>query len=239
MQVREKVGKSRFTVFLQWFVAPEGRKVTSLKRRVQSHLARREMNKCMPVWHEARLQVKNLKIRQVRTTFGSCDVEHAVVARSKFPSQNVKDTTCSDHFWKLRCWKSGRRCGAKHISKSIVSTADGLGPLLDVQMSFCVAGARDCAPCHKWAKREGFVAVSTTTTTIRHTTLHYTTLHNSPLHYTTLHYTTLHYTTLHYTTPHYTTLHYISYSTLNYNTFHFTTLYYTKLHATLNHTTLH
>ena len=34
------------------------------------------------------------------------------------------------------------------------------GPLLDVQMSFRVAGARDSAPCQKWAKREGFVAVS-------------------------------------------------------------------------------
>ena len=34
------------------------------------------------------------KIHQVRTTFGSCDVEkvHAVVARSTFPSQNVKNT---------------------------------------------------------------------------------------------------------------------------------------------------
>ena len=31
-------------------------------------------------------------------------------------------------------------------------------PLLDVEASFCVAGARDSAPCHKWAKREGFVA---------------------------------------------------------------------------------
>ena len=29
-------------------------------------------------------------------------------------------------------------------------------------MSFCVVGARDCAPCQKWAKREGFVAVSKT-----------------------------------------------------------------------------
>ena len=36
----EKVGKSRFTVFFQWFVAQEGRKVGSLKRRVRSHLAR-------------------------------------------------------------------------------------------------------------------------------------------------------------------------------------------------------
>ena len=38
MQVREKVGKSRntvFYVFFQCFVAPEGRKVGSLKRRVR------------------------------------------------------------------------------------------------------------------------------------------------------------------------------------------------------------
>ena len=35
-------------------------------------------------------------------------------------------------------------------------------PILDVQMSFRVAGARDCAPRQKWAKRDGFVAVSKT-----------------------------------------------------------------------------
>ena len=35
MQVREKVGKSRNIVFFQCFVAPEGRKVGSLKRRVR------------------------------------------------------------------------------------------------------------------------------------------------------------------------------------------------------------
>ena len=39
-QMREKVGKSRGTVFFQCFVAPEGRKVGSLKRRVRSQLAR-------------------------------------------------------------------------------------------------------------------------------------------------------------------------------------------------------
>ena len=43
---------------------------------------------------------------------------HAVVARSTFGSQNVQNTPFSDHFWKLRCRKSARRCGAKHISKS-------------------------------------------------------------------------------------------------------------------------
>ena len=43
---------------------------------------------------------------------------HAVVARSTFPSQNVQNTPTSDHFGKLRCRKSARRCGAKHIFKS-------------------------------------------------------------------------------------------------------------------------
>ena len=60
---------------------------------------------------------------------------HAVVARSTFPSQNVQNTPFSDHFWKLRCRKSARRCGAKHISKSKVLKTDGLGPLFEVQMS--------------------------------------------------------------------------------------------------------
>ena len=65
---------------------------------------------------------KVYKTYQVRTTFGSCDVEkvHDVVARSTFRSQNVQNTPGSDHFWKLRCRKSARRCGAKHISKSKV-----------------------------------------------------------------------------------------------------------------------
>ena len=89
MQMREKVGKSRNTVFFQWFVAPEGRKVGSLKRRVRSQLARWEMKNCTPLWREAHFQDKMYKTHQVRTTFGSWDVEkvHAVVARSTFRSQ--------------------------------------------------------------------------------------------------------------------------------------------------------
>ena len=74
IQVREKVGKSRNTVFFQWFVAPEGRKVGSLKRRVRSHLVRREMKSCTPLWRED--------------------------ARSTFPSQNVQSTSASEHFYK-------------------------------------------------------------------------------------------------------------------------------------------
>ena len=41
-------------------------------------------------------------------------------------------------------------------------------PLLDVQMSFCVAGARDCAPCQKWPKRAGFVAFPKTMAGVGH-----------------------------------------------------------------------
>ena len=136
MQMREKVGKSRFTVFFQWFVAPEGRKVGSLKRRVRSQLARWDMKKCTPLWREAHFQVKMDKTLEDRTTFGSWDVEkvHAVVARSTFPSQNVQNTPVSDHFWKSRCWKSARRCGAKHISKSKCTKHRNLGPLLQVEM---------------------------------------------------------------------------------------------------------
>ena len=244
MQVREKVEKLRITVFLQWFVAPEGRKAGSLKRRVRSHLARWEMKSCTPLWREAQFKVKMYEAPHVPSTFGSCDVEkvhavvarstfrsqiaqntpwsehfwkltcrksarrcgvkhiakskcakhfsfgaflevemskkctplwreahfqvkmykthhsrttfgswdvekvHAVVARSTFASEKAKNTSCSDHFWKLRCRKSARRCGAKHVSKSKVQKADMYGALLD----------RECAPCQKWAKRDGFVA---------------------------------------------------------------------------------
>ena len=44
------------------------------------------------------------------------DKLRAAVARSTFRSQNVQSTSCSEHFWKLRCRKSSHRCGAKHIS---------------------------------------------------------------------------------------------------------------------------
>ena len=73
--------------------------------------------KCTPLWLEAHFEVKLCKTPGVRNTFGSWDVEivHAVVARSTFRSQNVQNTPTPDHFWKLRCGNSARRCGAKHI----------------------------------------------------------------------------------------------------------------------------
>ena len=107
--------------------------------------------KCTPLWREAHFEVKMYKTLGVRTTFGICDVEkvHAVVARSTFRSQNVQNTPCSDHFWRFGCRKSARRCGAKHISKSKVLKTDGLGPLLEVQMSKkCPKSARRCGAKH-------------------------------------------------------------------------------------------
>ena len=110
-------------------------------------------------------------------TFGSWGVEkvHAVVARSTFQSQNVQTTPFSDHFWKLRCRKSAPRCGMlwrkAHVQVKSKKT-EGYGTLLDVQMSFCVAGAGDCVPCQEW----GNVRVSEQFQI------------QSPLHYTTLHY---------------------------------------------------
>ena len=104
--MREKIGKSRFTVFFPMICGSGGSK---------SRLAK-------AAGAEPAGQMRHEKV-------------HAVVARSTFPSQNGQNTRGADHFWKLRCRKSARRCGAKHISKSKVLKTDGLGPLLEVEMS--------------------------------------------------------------------------------------------------------
>ena len=121
MQVREKVGKSRNNVFFQCFAASEGRKVGSLKQRVRSQLARLEIKSCTPLWREARFEVKSGKARRVQTTFGSRDIEkvHPVVARSIYGSKNVRNTSVSDHFWKLRCRKSA---GEAHVEVKMYKT---------------------------------------------------------------------------------------------------------------------
>ena len=103
MQMREKVGKSRNTVLFPMICGSAGPK---------SRLAK-------AAGAEPAGQTRDEKL-------------HAVVARSTFPSQNVQNTSASDHFWKLRCRKSARRCGAKHISKSKCTKHTSVGPLLEV-----------------------------------------------------------------------------------------------------------
>ena len=109
---------------LQWFVAPEGRKGGSPKRRAQSHLARWD-EKLHAVVAQSTFRSQNVESTPFSEHFRSWDDEkaHAIVAGSTFPRQKCKKLTVSDrfwkfHFWKLRWWKSARCCGAKHIFKS-------------------------------------------------------------------------------------------------------------------------
>ena len=62
--------------------------------------------KCTPLWREAHFEVKM-----------------------------YKNAPASDHFWQLRCRKSARHCGAKHILKSKCTKHTRFGPLLEVEMS--------------------------------------------------------------------------------------------------------
>ena len=193
---------------------------------------------------------------------------HAVVARSTFPSQNAQSTPRSDHFWKLRCRKSARRCGAKHISKSKCTKHTIFGPLLEVEMS------KKCTPLWRQAHFEvnmlkapgvrttfggsdvekvyAVVARSTFPSQNVQSTrgsdhfwrfrCRFASLHYTTLHSTTLHYTTLQDITLHYTPVHYITLRYtpVHSTRLNYITPHYITPHYAPLHYTsLHHISLH
>ena len=186
------------------------------------------------------------------------------MARSTFPSQNVQNTPWSDHFWKLRCRKSARRCGAKHISKSKCTKHTTFGPFFEVETS------KKCTPLWREARFQvnmyktlgvrttfGGSDVEKVHTVVARSTFRSQKVKNTrgsddfwrfrcSLRFASLHYTTLHYTTLHYTTVHYTTLHnttttttQLHSTTLHYTpTLNYTTLHYTTLHsATLHYTT--
>ena len=157
--------------------------------------------KCTPLRREAHVQVKMYKTPHVRATFGSCDVEkvHAVVARSTFRSQNVKNTTGSDHFWRFRCRFASLHCNTLHYTTLRSTTLHYITLHYTPQHYNC-----------------------NYTTTLHYTPLHSTTLHYTPLHSTTLHSTTLHYPTLHYTTLHSTTT---TTTQLHSTTLHYTQLH--------------
>ena len=186
----------------------------SARRCGAKHISKSKCTKkCMPLWPEAHFQVKMYKTLGVRTTFGSWDVEkvHAVVARSTFRSQNVKNTRGSDHFWRFRCRFASFRFTTLHYI-TLHSTTLHYSTLhyTPQHYNYNYRTTLHYTPLHS--------------TTLNYTTLHYTTLHYTPLHYITLHYTILPSTTLHYITLRYTPRHY-SYK-YNYTT----TLHYTPLH---------
>ena len=214
MQVREKVGKSRNTVFFRGFVAPEGWKVGSLKRRVRRHLGRWEMKSCTPLWREADFEVKRYKTLQDRTTFWSWDVGkvYSVVEQSTFGSN-------------------------MHVLK-----IEGFGALFEVEMlEKCTALWREAhleVKCVKnWGSRSTFGSwdVEKVHGVVARSTFRSQNVQNTRgsdhfwrfrCRFASLHYTTLHYTTLHSTTLHYTTLLQLH----NHTPLHSTALNYTTLH---------
>ena len=56
------------------------------------------------------------------------------MARSTFARQKVGNTSASETFWKFRCSKIARRCGAKHICKSKSRKHLSVGDILEVPM---------------------------------------------------------------------------------------------------------
>ena len=122
-------------VFLQWFVAQEGPKVGSQKRRVRSqreaHFKANGQNTSASdhFWKlRCRKSARRCGAKHIskskctkHTMFGpllEVEMPKKCSAQTTFPRQNAQSTQGSDHFWQLRCRKSARLCGAKHVSKS-------------------------------------------------------------------------------------------------------------------------
>ena len=202
MQVREKVEKSRNTVFFQCLVSPEGRKVGSLKRRVRSHLGRWEIKNCTPLWGKAHLEAKG------------------------------KNTSCSELVWKFRCRKSARRCGAKHFEVKVwkadhVPTTVGRSTARHETRRH--DNNNNSNNNNKNKKVNKVISNNNSNNnnsysycynhSYNYTKLHYTyaTLHKTTLHCTTLQCTTLHYTMIRHTTLHNKTTQYNYNYHYNYN----------------------
>ena len=226
MQMREKVGKSRDSVF-PMICGSEGSKSRLAKAAGAEPAGQTRDEKLHAVVREAHFEVKMYKTHHCRTTFG---VEMSKKCTSlwreaHFQVNMYKNTPGSDHFWKLRCRKSARRCGAKHISKSKCARHRMFAPLLQVQMS------KKCTPLWREADFEvkmykthhcrttfGVEMSKKCTSLWREAHFQVNMYKNTPgsdhfwrfrcrfasLHY--INYTTLHSTTLQYTTLHYTTL---------------------------------
>ena len=150
---------------------------------------------------------------------------HTVVARSTFPSQNVQNTSASDHFWKLRCRKMHAIVARSTFPIQNVQST----PLSDHFLKLrCRKSARCCGAKHisksKCTKHTMYgplleVQMSKECTPLwreAHFEVKMLKTHKNTrvsdhfwrfrCRFTTLHYTTLHSTTLHCTTLHYTTL---------------------------------
>ena len=108
--------------------------------------------KCTPLWHEAHFEVKMYKTHTMLGPFLEVEMSKKCTPlwrEAYFEVKMCKHTPCSDHFWKLRCRKSARRCGAKHMSKSKCAKHLSVGKLLEVALS------KKCTPLWCEAHFEG------------------------------------------------------------------------------------
>ena len=83
---------------------------------------------------------------------------HAIVARSTCRSQNAQNTSLSEQFLKLRCRKSARCCGAKHISKVNTLKTPGVPSTFGRSDVVLRGRRRGLRTSSKVSKTEGFVA---------------------------------------------------------------------------------
>ena len=113
-------------------------------------------------------QMRNRKLHAVvaRSTFLSQNVQNAPTSDHfwKLRCRKSAHRCGAKHVWKSKCTKHTRVGALLEVEMSkkctplwreanlqvkMCKTHTMLGPLFDVQMSFRVAGARDCAPCQK------------------------------------------------------------------------------------------
>ena len=122
IQVRENVGKSRNTAFFPMICGSGGSK---------SRLAK--SSRCGARWGDERWKItRRCHISKSKCTKHTrsgplLEVEkvekvHAVVARSTFRSQIVKNTRGSDHFWTFRCRFAWQAHGIVRLVKSVPSS---------------------------------------------------------------------------------------------------------------------
>ena len=119
--MREKVEKLRKTGFSNVFCGSGGSKSKLAKAAGAEPSVEMRDEKLHAVVARRTCRSQNVKKRpHVWSTFGSCDVQKRTPLRheARFEVKMAK-TSCSEHVWKLRCWKSALCCGAKHMSKYV------------------------------------------------------------------------------------------------------------------------
>ena len=250
MQMGEKVGKSRNTVFFPMICGSGGSK-SRLAKAAGAEPSGQMRDEVKVHAVVARSTCRNQNVQNTPVFGPLLDVEkvHAIVLwreRSK----------CTKRSGPLLAVKMSKKCTqlwreahfqVRMLKKTGVGTSFGGSDLVS-------PGRRKGLLCtlSQVSKTCGFCSIynynhhyTTHSLQVQYTTLHYNNLRNYTLttfNYNTLHYTPLHYTRLNYTQLHFTTLHYIALQsttlyTLHYTTFHYTTLHYTPLHCNYNYTT--